>query len=73
MILSHLGNTVVGTVNLAEVHGKLMSRGVPEKDAWEGARSLAAEVVDFGRQGLLSFWEWFLRLRSIPLTKRGRA
>ena len=47
MILSHLGNTVVGTVNLAEVHGKLMSRGVPEKDAWEGARSLAAEVVDF--------------------------
>jgi ribonuclease VapC len=38
---------VVGTVNLAEVHGKLVSRGVPEKDAWEGARSLGAEVVDF--------------------------
>jgi PIN domain nuclease of toxin-antitoxin system len=50
MFLSHLGNTAVGTVNLAEAHGKLVSRGVPEKDAWEGARSLAAEVVDFDRE-----------------------
>lgn len=47
VVLRLLGNTAVSTVNLAEVQGKLVSRGVPESDAWEGARSLAAEVVNF--------------------------
>lgn len=46
-ILRLLDHTVASTVNLAEVQGKLVSRGVPEDDAWEGARSLVAEVVDF--------------------------
>jgi PIN domain nuclease of toxin-antitoxin system len=46
-VLRILGDTAVSTVNLAEVQGKLVSRGVPAADAWEGARSLAAEVVDF--------------------------
>ena len=46
-ISRHLGSTVVSTVNLAEVQGKLMSRGVPEEDAWEGALSLSGEIVDF--------------------------
>ena len=50
MILAHLGNTAVSTVNLAEVQGKLVSRGVPEREVWEGARSLAADVVDFDSQ-----------------------
>ena len=49
-VLRLLGDTAVSTVNLAEVQGKLMSRGVPERDAWEGASSLAAEVVDFDRE-----------------------
>ena len=46
-IARHLGSTVVSAVNLAEVQGKLMSRGVPEEDAWEGALSLSGEIVDF--------------------------
>lgn len=50
VVLRLLGHTAVSTVNLAEVQGKLMSRGVPESDAWEGASSLAAEVVDFDRE-----------------------
>ena len=47
VISRYLGNTAVSTVNLAEVQGKLMTRGVPEEEAWEGALSLAAEIVDF--------------------------
>ena len=50
VVLRLLGDTAVSTVNLAEVLGKLMSRGVPERDAWEGASSLATEVVDFDRE-----------------------
>ncbi len=46
----HLGSTVVSTVNLAEVQGKLMSRGVPSDVAWEGAISLASETVDFNSE-----------------------
>ena len=49
-IWRHLGSTVVSTVNLAEVQGKLMSRGVPEEDAWEGALSLTSEIVDFNHE-----------------------
>lgn len=50
VISRHLGNTVVSTVNLAEVHGKLMSRGVPGDAAWEGAISLAGEIIDFNSE-----------------------
>lgn len=49
-ILPHLEDAAVSTFNLAEVHGKLVSRGVPEEDAWEAARSVAAEAVDFDSQ-----------------------
>ena len=47
VVLRLLGDTMVSTVNLAEVQGKLVSRGVPADDAWEGARSLAGEIVNF--------------------------
>lgn len=50
VISRYLGNTAVSTVNLAEVQGKLMTRGVPEEEAWEGALSLAAEIVDFNSE-----------------------
>jgi PIN domain nuclease of toxin-antitoxin system len=49
-ILPHLADATLSSVNLAEVHGKLVSRGVPEEDAWEAARSVAAEVVNFDPQ-----------------------
>jgi ribonuclease VapC len=37
----------LSTVNLAEVHTKLVRRGVPSKEAWEDATSLIAETVPF--------------------------
>ncbi len=46
----HLGKSVVSAVNLAEVHGKLLSRGILEEQAWEAALSVAREVVAFGSE-----------------------
>lgn len=37
----------LSTVNLAEVHTKLVRRGVPAEEAWEDATSLIAETVPF--------------------------
>ncbi len=37
----------LSTVNLAEVHTKLVRRGVPREEAWEDATSLIAETVPF--------------------------
>lgn len=46
-VLQHVMNTAAGTVNLAEVHGKLVGRGIPNQDAWEATVSLVHEVVSF--------------------------
>ncbi len=42
-----LAQAVVSTVNLAEVHAKLVSRGLRPQDAWEDATSPVAEVMPF--------------------------
>ena len=42
-----LNGAVCGAVNLAEVHGKLVSRGWPADEAWEDARSPIQDVLPF--------------------------
>ena len=42
-----LHGAVCGAVNLAEVHGKLVSRGWSIDEAWEDARSPIQEAVPF--------------------------
>ena len=42
-----LSNAVCSTVNLAEVHAKLVGRGLTPEEAWEDATSPAAESVPF--------------------------
>lgn len=42
-----LSIAVCGTVNLAEVHSKLVSCGVRESDAWMDATSPVSELIDF--------------------------
>ena len=46
-VLPHVMNTAASTVNLAEVHGKLVGRGIPKDEAWEASVSLVREVVAF--------------------------
>ena len=45
--LNTLPPTAVSTVNLAEVHAKLVQHGATPRDAWEAARSSAEDVFDF--------------------------
>jgi ribonuclease VapC len=42
-----LKNSVVSTVNLAEVQSKLVKRGYPPEEAWEDAFSLGTAPVPF--------------------------
>lgn len=42
-----LSNSVCSAVNLAEVHTKLVSRGVNEKDAWADATAPISEYLEF--------------------------
>lgn len=42
-----LANAVCSAVNLAEVHAKLTSRGLPSHGAWEYATSPIVEIVPF--------------------------
>ena len=46
-VLPHVMDTAVSTVNLAEVHGKLVGRGIPKDEAWEASVSMAREVFTF--------------------------
>jgi ribonuclease VapC len=42
-----LSGAVISTVNLAEVHGKLIGRGLSPDDAWEAALGPIREAVPF--------------------------
>jgi PIN domain nuclease of toxin-antitoxin system len=42
-----LSTAICSTVNLAEVHGKLVSRGLSEYDAWTAAVYTIHSAVDF--------------------------
>ena len=42
-----LADAVCSTVNLAEVHAKLVSRGLTSQEAWEDATSPVSEAVPF--------------------------
>jgi len=42
-----LSTAVISSVNLAEVHGKLVGRGLHPNDAWEAALTPVREVVPF--------------------------
>jgi PIN domain nuclease of toxin-antitoxin system len=42
-----LSGAVSSTVNLAEVHSKLVDRGIDPDDAWEATISPIQEIVDF--------------------------
>jgi ribonuclease VapC len=42
-----LATAVISTVNIAEVHAKLVSRGWASNDAWEDAASPVAEMMPF--------------------------
>jgi len=42
-----LSIAVCSTVNLAEVHSKLVSRGISESEAWNDSTAPVSELIDF--------------------------
>jgi len=42
-----LGGTLLGTVNLAEVHERMLSRGAQVEEAWSWIEGLGCEVCPF--------------------------
>ena len=47
VVLAHVHEAAVSTVNLSEAQGKLVQRGLPADDAWEVALSFCNEVISF--------------------------
>ncbi len=47
MVMELLPHAVVSSVNMAEVKGKLMGRGLSPADAWGVALSYASRVISF--------------------------
>jgi PIN domain nuclease of toxin-antitoxin system len=45
-----LENAAMSAVNIAEVYGKLVERGIDSEDAWEAATAAVPEIVDFDKE-----------------------
>lgn len=73
LVLKHLENSVVSTVNLAEVEGKLVDRGLSPDDAWEVALSFCNEVLPFDTQQARLAGSLVASTRSIGLSLGDRA
>ena len=68
-----LADSVISTVNLAEVQGKLESLGWTSKEAWEDATGLLSEAVPFDRQQARTAGELLLQTRALGLSLGDRA
>ncbi len=67
-IIPLLGESAISAVNLAEVHGKLVSKGVPRNEAWKAVLSLVREVVDFDLHQSRLVGEMLAETRSLGLS-----
>jgi ribonuclease VapC len=68
-----LADSVISTVNLAEVQGKLESLGWTSKEAWEDATGLLSDAVPFDRQQARTAGELLLQTRTLGLSLGDRA
>jgi PIN domain nuclease of toxin-antitoxin system len=68
-----LGGSICSAVNLAEVHGKLVSRGWSVYEAWEDAFSPTQEVIPFDLSQARIAGELVPRTRALGLSLGDRA
>lgn len=61
------------TVNLAEVHGKLVERGLSPRDAWEATVSPIREAKDFSADHARTAGSLIAQTRSLGLSLGDRA
>ena len=68
-----LSNSVCGAVNLAEVQGKLVSRGWSSDEAWEDATSPVQEVLAFDSHQARIAGDLTVQTRPLGLSLGDRA
>jgi ribonuclease VapC len=68
-----LARAVASTVNLAEVHAKLVSRGWPPAQAWEDATSPVRELLPFDEHQARAAGDLVAHTRHLGLSLGDRA
>ena len=68
-----LSNAAASTVNLAEVHGKLLQRGFTVEDAWTAANGTIHEAVAFTADHAKTAGDLVPHTRSLGLSLGDRA
>jgi len=68
-----LSAAAISTVNLAEVHGKLVGRGLPPDDAWEATLSPIREAVPFTPEHARLVGDLVAQTRPLGLSLGDRA
>jgi ribonuclease VapC len=68
-----LGRAVASSVNLAEVQGKLVSRGWKSDEAWEDATSPIQEVMPFNQDQARITGDLIAQTRQVGLSLGDRA
>jgi ribonuclease VapC len=71
--LDLLSDAAISTVNLAEVHSKLVGHGIDEEEAWEAALSPVREVMVFTSEQARIAGGLISRTRSLGLSLGDRA
>jgi PIN domain nuclease of toxin-antitoxin system len=73
LTLELLSGAVISTVNLAEVHGKLVERGMRPDDAWEAALRPVREAVPFSADHARLAGDLVSKTRPLGLSLGDRA
>jgi len=68
-----LSGAAISTVNLAEVHGKLVGRGLSPDDAWEAALGPIREAVPFTVEHAKTVGDLVVQTRPLGLSSGDRA
>lgn len=68
-----LGTAAISTVNLAEVHSKLVARGLPTDDAWEATMTPVSEAVPFTSEHARLAGDLVPKTRALGLSLGDRA
>ena len=71
--LDLLSDAAISTVNLAEVHGKLVAHGIDDDEAWEAALSPVREVMVFTSEQAKIAGGLISQTRSLGLSLGDRA
>jgi|SRR5580658_4576263 ribonuclease VapC len=68
-----LSGAAISTVNLAEVHGRLVGRGLSPDDAWEAAQGPIREAVPFTAEHARLVGDLVAQTRPLGLSLGDRA